>query len=85
MELVPYLDQIIPPLVEAFRKYQKNNLRILYDAIGTLADNVGHFLNDPKYVQVRPPLRNCCVRRRVAIRRSNERVQLSHAVFPSIL
>lgn len=54
MELVPYLDQIIPPLVEAFRKYQKNNLRILYDAIGTLADNVGHYLNDPKYVQVGP-------------------------------
>jgi hypothetical protein len=52
MELVPYLDQIIPPLVEAFRKYQKNNLRILYDAIGTLADNVGHYLNEPKYVQV---------------------------------
>lgn len=52
MELVPYLDQIIYHLVEAFRKYQKNNLRILYDAIGTLADNVGHYLNQEEYVRV---------------------------------
>ncbi|PNJ13504.1 TNPO2 isoform 15, partial [Pongo abelii] len=28
-------------------KYQHKNLLILYDAIGTLADSVGHHLNQP--------------------------------------
>lgn len=31
----------------AFGKYQHKNLLILYDAIGTLADSVGHHLNQP--------------------------------------
>ena len=31
----------------AFSKYQHKNLLILYDAIGTLADSVGHHLNKP--------------------------------------
>ena len=38
-ELVPYLTYILDTLVFAFSKYQKKNLLILYDAIGT----------DPKY------------------------------------
>ena len=44
-ELVPYLGYILQTLVFAFSKYQKKNLLILYDAIGTLADSVGAHLN----------------------------------------
>ncbi|ESO89565.1 hypothetical protein LOTGIDRAFT_175852, partial [Lottia gigantea] len=44
-ELVPYLSFILETLVYAFGKYQHKNLLILYDAIGTLADSVGHHLN----------------------------------------
>lgn len=41
----------------AFSKYQHKNLLILYDAIGTLADSVGHHLNKPEYVNMlMPPL-----------------------------
>ncbi|KAK7940263.1 hypothetical protein WMY93_003589 [Mugilogobius chulae] len=50
-ELVPYLDFILDTLVFAFGKYQHKNLLILYDAIGTLADSVGHHLNQPEYIQ----------------------------------
>lgn len=46
-ELVPYLSFILDTLVFAFGKYQHKNLLILYDAIGTLADSVGHHLNQP--------------------------------------
>ncbi|PNJ13503.1 TNPO2 isoform 14, partial [Pongo abelii] len=46
-ELVPYLSYILDTLVFAFGKYQHKNLLILYDAIGTLADSVGHHLNQP--------------------------------------
>lgn len=46
-ELVPYLSFILDTLVFAFSKYQHKNLLILYDAIGTLADSVGHHLNQP--------------------------------------
>lgn len=46
-ELVPYLAFILDTLVFAFNKYQHKNLLILYDAIGTLADSVGHHLNKP--------------------------------------
>ncbi|XP_025914093.1 transportin-2 [Apteryx rowi] len=50
-ELVPYLSFILDTLVFAFGKYQHKNLLILYDAIGTLADSVGHHLNQPEYIQ----------------------------------
>uniref|UniRef100_A0AAQ5Z084 Transportin-1 n=1 Tax=Amphiprion ocellaris TaxID=80972 RepID=A0AAQ5Z084_AMPOC len=50
-ELVPYLSFILDTLVFAFGKYQHKNLLILYDAIGTLADSVGHHLNQPMYSQ----------------------------------
>ncbi len=46
MELVPYLGQILETLVAAFQRYQAKNLLILYDAVGTLADSVGHYLNN---------------------------------------
>ena len=44
---MPYLSFILDTLVFAFGKYQHKNLLILYDAIGTLADSVGHHLNQP--------------------------------------
>lgn len=56
-ELVPYLGYILRTLVFAFSKYQHKNLLILYDAIGTLADSVGHHLNKPEYINMlMPPL-----------------------------
>jgi transportin-1 len=56
-ELVPYLGFILETLVFAFGKYQHKNLLILYDAIGTLADSVGHHLNKPEYISMlMPPL-----------------------------
>ncbi|XP_043920372.1 transportin-1 [Protopterus annectens] len=56
-ELVPYLAYILDTLVFAFSKYQHKNLLILYDAIGTLADSVGHHLNKQEYIQMlMPPL-----------------------------
>ncbi len=56
-ELVPYLGFILKTLVFAFGKYQHKNLLILYDAIGTLADSVGHHLNKPEYISLlMPPL-----------------------------
>ena len=37
--------------------YIIKNLLILYDAIGTLADSVGHHLNKPDYINLlMPPL-----------------------------
>ncbi|XP_055382559.1 transportin-1 [Condylostylus longicornis] len=56
-ELVPYLEYILKTLVYAFSKYQHKNLLILYDAVGTLADSVGHHLNTPAYINIlMPPL-----------------------------
>ncbi|BES91280.1 IBN_N [Nesidiocoris tenuis] len=56
-ELVPYLGFILETLVYAFSKYQHKNLLILYDAIGTLADSVGHHLNKPEHINLlMPPL-----------------------------
>lgn len=56
-ELVPYLGFILETLVFAFSKYQHKNLLILYDAIGTLADSVGHHLNKSEYISLlMPPL-----------------------------
>ena len=56
-ELVPYLGYILSTLVFAFNKYQNKNLLILYDAIGTLADSVGHHLNKEEYINMlMPPL-----------------------------
>lgn len=56
-ELVPYLEFILKTLVFAFSKYQHKNLLILYDAVGTLADSVGHHLNKPDYINIlMPPL-----------------------------
>ncbi|CAN1276351.1 TRN1 [Linum perenne] len=56
-ELVPRLEVILQHLMCAFGKYQRKNLRIVYDAIGTLADAVGAELNQPNCLQIlMPPL-----------------------------
>ncbi|GLJ54534.1 hypothetical protein SUGI_1171160 [Cryptomeria japonica] len=56
-ELAPHLELILQHLLCAFAKYQRRNLRIVYDAIGTLADAVGGELNQPKYLEIlMPPL-----------------------------
>ena len=52
-----YIGFILETLVFAFHKYQHKNLLILYDAIGTLADSVGHHLNKTEYIELlMPPL-----------------------------
>ncbi|XAR59860.1 hypothetical protein NMG60_11015852 [Bertholletia excelsa] len=56
-ELIPHLEIILQQLMCAFGKYQRQNLRIVYDAIGTLADAVGGELNQPIYLDIMmPPL-----------------------------
>ncbi|KAF8750611.1 hypothetical protein HU200_012316 [Digitaria exilis] len=56
-ELVPHLEVILQHLICAYGKYQRRNLRILYDALGTLADAVGAELNQAKYLDIfMPPL-----------------------------
>ncbi|OMO92698.1 phosphoinositide 3-kinase regulatory subunit 4 [Corchorus olitorius] len=56
-ELAPRLEIILQHLMCAFGKYQRRNLRIVYDAIGTLADAVGGELNQPVYLEIlMPPL-----------------------------
>ncbi|GMY14006.1 transportin-1 [Fagus crenata] len=56
-ELAPRLEIILQHLMCAFGKYQRRNLRIVYDAIGTLADAVGGELNQPNYLDIlMPPL-----------------------------
>lgn len=56
-ELAPRLETILQHLMCAFGKYQRRNLRIVYDAIGTLADAVGGELNQPRYLEIlMPPL-----------------------------
>ncbi|KAI9283036.1 armadillo-type protein [Umbelopsis sp. AD052] len=57
LELVPYLQPILMNLSAAFSKYQHKNLLILYDALGTLAENVGPALAEPAYIELlMPPL-----------------------------
>jgi hypothetical protein len=52
-----YLGFILQHLNQAFGKYQKRNLLILYDAIGTLAESVKEQLQRKEYVQIlMPPL-----------------------------
>ncbi|KAJ4889163.1 Transportin-1 [Raphanus sativus] len=56
-ELVPHMQVILQHLMCAFGKYQRRNLRIVYDAIGTLADSVREDLNKPAYLEIlMPPL-----------------------------
>ncbi|KAI9501562.1 hypothetical protein GGI25_004044 [Coemansia spiralis] len=53
--MVPYIQPVLETLVRAFALYQRKNLIILYDAVGTLAEAVGPELNQPQYVQMLMP------------------------------
>ncbi|KAJ2611047.1 hypothetical protein H4S08_003341 [Coemansia sp. RSA 1365] len=53
--MVPYIQPVLDTLIRAFSLYQRKNLIILYDAVGTLAEAVGPELNQPQYVQVLMP------------------------------
>ncbi|KAL8153745.1 hypothetical protein V2J09_011505 [Rumex salicifolius] len=56
-ELAPRLEVILQHLMCACGKYQRKNLRLVYDAIGSLADAVGAELNKPAYLEIlMPPL-----------------------------
>lgn len=55
--LLQRVDPIVRALSLALGKYQRRNLRILCDALGTLADQVGDVLSEPQYFQALvPPL-----------------------------
>ncbi|KAJ1737218.1 hypothetical protein LPJ72_000673 [Coemansia sp. Benny D160-2] len=53
--MVPYIQPVLETLVRAFGLYQRKNIIILYDAVGTLAEAVGPELNQPQYVQMLMP------------------------------
>eukprot|EP00245_Coleochaete_scutata_P005591 TRINITY_DN19250_c0_g1_i1.p1 TRINITY_DN19250_c0_g1~~TRINITY_DN19250_c0_g1_i1.p1 ORF type:complete len:894 (-),score=159.66 TRINITY_DN19250_c0_g1_i1:1054-3735(-) len=56
-ELCSRMESILQHLMFAFKRYQRRNLRILYDAIGTLADVTGNELAEPRYLEIiMPPL-----------------------------
>ncbi|CAK0887716.1 unnamed protein product [Prorocentrum cordatum] len=51
LQLVPFLDDIVSTLARALQYYQAKNLLILYDAVGTLSEQVGQHLAKPQYIQ----------------------------------
>ncbi|KAJ2833502.1 hypothetical protein J3B01_004383 [Coemansia erecta] len=53
--MAPYIQPVLETLARAFGLYQRKNLIILYDAVGTLAEAVGPELNQPQYVQLLMP------------------------------
>ena len=56
-QLVPRLKPILETLAKACATYGRKNLRILYDAIKTLAEMVGDSLADPALLRIyMPPL-----------------------------
>lgn len=56
-DFAPYLNMILQTLVRALSLYRREQLPVLYDSIGILADAVGHYLNRPDYIDLLvPPL-----------------------------
>ncbi|KAJ1997678.1 hypothetical protein H4R26_005746, partial [Coemansia thaxteri] len=53
--MVPYIQPVLETLMRAFSVYQRKNLIILYDAVGTLAESVGPELNQPQFIQMLMP------------------------------
>ncbi|KAJ2764320.1 hypothetical protein IWQ56_004532, partial [Coemansia nantahalensis] len=53
--MTPYIHPVLETLIRAFGIYQRKNLIILYDAVGTLAEAVGPELNQPQFVQMLMP------------------------------
>lgn len=60
VQLTPHLTDMVQTFVSAFQLYQLKNMRILYDAIGTLAWASGKGLDRPEYVHALmvPMMRN---------------------------
>lgn len=59
VEILPLTEPILRSLVEAFNKYQHRNLLHLYDAIGTVAETIKHYLNQQTFIDIlMPPLIN---------------------------
>lgn len=57
VDLIPYLQPILRTLSGALTKFQKRNLLLLYDTLGTLADVLGENLNTPQFIElIIPPL-----------------------------
>eukprot|EP01127_Copromyxa_protea_P016988 TRINITY_DN5140_c0_g1_i1.p1 TRINITY_DN5140_c0_g1~~TRINITY_DN5140_c0_g1_i1.p1 ORF type:complete len:882 (+),score=197.48 TRINITY_DN5140_c0_g1_i1:2346-4991(+) len=56
-EIIPYAEAILGEFSKAFATFQRNNLFVLYDAIGAIAEAMGPRLDDEKYLNVLfPPL-----------------------------
>ncbi|KAI8092910.1 armadillo-type protein [Halteromyces radiatus] len=51
-DMIPYLQPILATLSTAFEKYQRHNVLLLYDTLGTLADAVGEALGAPQYIDM---------------------------------
>ncbi|KAJ1917309.1 hypothetical protein H4219_003268 [Mycoemilia scoparia] len=69
----PYVQPVLNTLVRCFDKYQKKNLIILYDAVGTLAEAVGPELNTPENINIIMP---------VLMARWNALKEDDHEAFP---
>ncbi len=56
-EMTPYVDALLQTFAAAFQLYQRKSLLILYDTIGTLAENIRTVMNQPRYIELlMPPL-----------------------------
>ena len=56
-QLAPFLDEILTAFVDCLGRFQVRNRRILFDAIGTLAENVGpEFARDSYFQGLMEPL-----------------------------
>ncbi|KAJ1936987.1 hypothetical protein EC988_008026, partial [Linderina pennispora] len=53
--MAPYIHPVLEKLMLAFTQYQRKNLIILYDAVGTLAEAVGSELNQQNYIDMLMP------------------------------
>ena len=51
-EPIPHLEPVLKILVFTFDTYQRKNMLILYDAMGTLADAIGSALQAPTCVDI---------------------------------
>ena len=71
--LIPYCEPILRQFVLCFQKYKDRNMYVLYDAIQTLADNVGHEMAKPELVQILMP---------ALIDRWNKLADQSRELFP---
>lgn len=71
--LIPYCQPILRQFALCFQQYKDRNMYVLYDAIQTLADGVGHELAKPELVDILMP---------VLIDRWNKLSDQSRELFP---